>query len=83
MALDTCEAPQAAVFAVYGGNDTRITGERANVEAALQKTGRPYQIKVFDGANHAFFNDTGGSYNEAAATEAWADTLDWFRLHLT
>jgi carboxymethylenebutenolidase len=74
---------QAAVFAVYGGNDTRITGERANVEAALQKTGRPYQIKVFDGANHAFFNDTGGSYNEAAATEAWADTLDWFRQHLT
>jgi carboxymethylenebutenolidase len=30
------------------------------------------------GANHAFFNDTGGNYNAAAATEAWQQLLAWF-----
>jgi carboxymethylenebutenolidase len=72
----------AAIFVVYGGNDTRITSERERVEAALQSTGRPYQIRVYDGAGHAFFNDTGGSYNEQAANEAWQATIAWFREHL-
>ena len=73
---------EAAVLVMYAENDSRITGERAAVEAALQRTGRPYEIIVHPGAGHAFFNDTGGSYNEAAATAAWAATLAWFREHL-
>ena len=73
---------QAAVLVMYGANDSRITGERPDVEAALQQTGRPYEIVVHEGAGHAFFNDTGGSYNEAAATAAWEATLAWFREHL-
>ncbi len=27
---------------------------------------------------HAFHNDTGQRYNEAAAKDAWAKTLAWF-----
>jgi carboxymethylenebutenolidase len=73
---------QAAVMVHYGATDTRITGERANVEAALQQTGRPFQVVVHEGAGHAFFNDTSGSYNEKAANEAWTATLAWFRQHL-
>ena len=34
------------------------------------------------GANHAFFNDTGGNYDEASATEAWRQVLVWFDEHL-
>jgi carboxymethylenebutenolidase len=37
---------------------------------------------VHQGADHAFFNDTGGRYNEAAAEAAWTATLAWFREHL-
>jgi carboxymethylenebutenolidase len=73
---------QAAVLVMYGETDTRITGERDAVEAILQQTGRPYEIMVHAGAGHAFFNDTGGSYNEAAATAAWTATIAWFREHL-
>lgn len=75
-------ATQAAVQVHYGATDTRITGERATVEAALQQAGKPYQIVVHEGAGHAFFNDTGGSYNEKAARDAWTQTLAWFRQHL-
>jgi carboxymethylenebutenolidase len=40
-------------------------------------------VKTFTGADHGFFNDTGARYNEAAATEAYADVLDWFAQHLS
>jgi carboxymethylenebutenolidase len=73
---------QAAVLVMYGANDTRITSERESVEQLLQQTGRPYEIMVHEGAGHAFFNDTGGSYNEAAATAAWEATIAWFREHI-
>jgi carboxymethylenebutenolidase len=73
---------QAAVLVMYGGNDARITGERAQVENALKAAGATYEIKVYEGAGHAFFNDTGGSYNKAAARDAWDVTLAWFRSHL-
>ncbi len=73
---------QAAILVNYGANDSRITGEREDVEAALKASGRPYQIIVHEGAGHAFFNDTGGSYNQAAATAAWTATLAWFRQYL-
>ena len=73
---------QAAVLVVYGGSDTRITGERPQVEERLRAAGKTYEIKVYDGAGHAFFNDTGASYNATAAADAWQSTLAWFRRHL-
>ena len=73
---------QAAVLVMYGESDTRITGERADVEAALGQSGAPFEIMVHAGADHAFFNDTGNRYNEAAAEAAWTATLAWFRQHL-
>ena len=47
--------------------------------AALEQ-GRadPRGPKTFEGVDHAFFNDTGPRYDEAAATEAYALLLDWF-----
>ncbi|HWC31460.1 MAG TPA: dienelactone hydrolase family protein, partial [Dehalococcoidia bacterium] len=73
---------KAAVLVMYGGTDARITGERERVEAALKTAATTYEIKVYDGAGHAFFNDTGGAYNETAAKDAWTETLSWFREHL-
>ena len=73
---------QAAVLAIYGALDTRITGEAEAVKASLAKNSRPSEVKIYDGANHAFFNDTGANYNEAAAKDAWAKTLAWFRQYV-
>ncbi len=64
---------------MYGALDTRITGQADAVKASLAKNSRPSQVEIYSGANHAFFNDTGGSYNEAAAKDAWTKTLAWFR----
>lgn len=79
---DKLATTQAAVLAIYGALDTRITGEAEAVKASLAKNSRPSEVRIYDGANHAFFNDTGGSYNEAAAKDAWAKTLAWFKQYV-
>jgi carboxymethylenebutenolidase len=80
--MDRLGETNAAMLVVYGGNDTRITSQRQQVEENLRAAGKTFEVKVYEGANHAFFNDTGGSYNEAAARDAWQVTLAWFRQHL-
>ena len=73
---------KAAMLGIYGGNDTRITGQVPALEDALKKAGIKYEIKIYDGADHAFHNDTGARYNAAAAQDAWAKTLEWFSANL-
>lgn len=80
--IDKLAATQAAMLVMYGALDTRITGQADAVKASLAKNSRPSEVKIYDGANHAFFNDTGASYNEAAAKDAWARTLAWFKQYV-
>ena len=80
--IDKLATSKAAVLAIYGALDNRVTSQSELVKAELAKTGRPSEVKIYDGANHAFFNDTGASYNAAAAAEAWTKTLAWFRANV-
>jgi carboxymethylenebutenolidase len=80
--LDDIAKTKAAVLAIYGADDTRVTATSEPARAKLTEYGKTFQIKVYAGANHAFFNDTGPRYNEAAAKDAWQLTLEWFRKYL-
>ena len=80
--IDDLPKTQAAVLAIYGALDNRVTSQSEKVKEQLAKSGKPFEVKVYDGANHAFFNDTGASYNATAAADAWPKTLDWFRKHV-
>jgi carboxymethylenebutenolidase len=73
----------AAVLALYAERDTRITGSKDQMAAALMRSGHPYQIKVFPGVDHAFHNDTGPRYNATQAEAAWIATIEWFQQHVT
>ena len=75
-------SPNAAVLGIYAGNDTRVNGTKDAAEAALIAAGLTHEMRVFDGADHAFFNDTGPRFNADAATQAYAQMLDWFGQHL-
>ena len=83
-APDLSQVPniRAAVFGVYAELDDRITPSKDELEPALEAAGVTHQMKVYPGVNHAFHNDTGERYDEAQATQAWQDTLDWFEQHL-
>ena len=80
--FDELGATQAAFLVMYGGTDARVTGQAEQVRARLTAAGKPFEIKVWDGAGHAFFNDTGANYNAATATGAWTQTLAWLKKYL-
>ena len=61
-------SPDAAVLGVYAGLDSRVNGTRDAAEAALTTAGLPHELRVFEGVDHAFFNDTGLRYDAATAT---------------
>lgn len=73
---------KAAVLAIYGEQDDFVNqGQKVAVDA-LEKAKLPHEVKVYEGAGHAFFNDTGQRYNATAAKAAYADLLGWFDKHL-
>jgi carboxymethylenebutenolidase len=71
---------KAPVMAHYAGLDERINAGIGAFEEALKKAGIEYHIYIYEGAQHAFNNDTNpGRYNEVAAKLAWQRTIDFFR----
>ena len=75
-------SPNAAVLGVYAGLDSRVNGTKDAAEQALTAAGLTHELRVFDGVDHAFFNDTGPRYNADAAGQAYQQMLDWFGQHL-
>jgi carboxymethylenebutenolidase len=73
---------RAPVLGLYGETDERITSRVPEVAAALKKAGKSFEYKIYPGAGHAFFNDTGQRYDDAAAKDAWARTLTFLRSNL-
>jgi carboxymethylenebutenolidase len=80
--IDDVARIKAAVLAIYGELDTRINAGIPAIREALQRAGVTHEIKIYPGANHAFFNDTGQRYHEASAKDAWQQTVNWFNRHL-
>jgi carboxymethylenebutenolidase len=74
---------KCAVQLHYGGLDERVNAGIPAYEEALKKNNIPYELYVYEGANHAFHNDTSGARsNEAAAKLAWKRTLEFFGKYL-
>ncbi|CAG4994591.1 hypothetical protein DYBT9275_01425 [Dyadobacter sp. CECT 9275] len=63
----------------YGGLDERINAGIPAYEEALKKAGTQYEIFIYEGAQHAFLNDSSAArYNPEAAKLAWERTLKAF-----
>jgi carboxymethylenebutenolidase len=53
------------------------------LESQLKELGKEVELHVYDGADHAFFNDTRPEvYDEAASSTAWTRTLEFLRSKL-
>ncbi len=82
---DAADVPKikAPLLLHYGGLDERINAGIPAYEAALKAAGKAYEVHIYDGANHAFNNDTSQArYNKAAADLAWERTVEFFRKNL-
>ena len=70
------------VFGIYAGEDKRInSGVTALVESMI-KYKKTFQMKIYQGTQHAFFNENRPSYNKPAAEDAWTMTLAFFNKYL-
>ena len=84
-APDPAEAPkvQAPLLIHHAGLDARVAQTLFPWVTALRNAGKKVTFHVYDGANHAFNNDTSAErYNKAAADQAWARTVSFFRKNL-
>jgi len=74
---------QAPLLLQYAGLDERINAGIPAYEEALQAAGVDYTIHIYEGANHAFNNDTNEArYDQETADLAWSRTIDFFKQHL-
>ena len=74
---------QAPLMIHHAGLDARIAQTLWPWITALRAAGKPVTYFNYEGANHAFNNDTSAErYDKAAADLAWRRTLRFFRRHL-
>jgi carboxymethylenebutenolidase len=80
--LEVVAKIKCPVFGIYAGEDLRITsGVPALVESMITHK-KTFQMKIYQGTQHAFFNETRPSYNKDAAEDAWTMTIAFFNKYL-
>lgn len=73
----------AAVLGNFGAEDRGIPPESVHAfEQAMRAAGKSIDVKIYDGAGHAFENpnNTAG-YRPEAAADAWTRIVSFFRRH--
>jgi carboxymethylenebutenolidase len=76
----------APVQGHFGTDDDFVSvGDAKSLEQELNDAGADAKFEFYEGAGHAFFNDTDrlGTYDEGHAKEAWRKTIDFFKRHLS
>lgn len=71
------------VLAFYGDQDTNLMESLPVLKENMKKNGKSFEVVVYPGVGHAFFNDSNPhSYNREAAADAWEKTKIFLRANL-
>ena len=74
---------KAPLMLHYASLDEGINKGIPDYEAALKAAGKTYELHMYEGANHAFNNDTNAArYDKKAADLAWGRTVAFLKKHL-
>ena len=75
----------APVLGIFGEKDGSVPPDAVhNLERQLKDLGKQVEMKIYPGADHAFFNDTRPEvYKAEAATDAWQRTIAFLRQHVS
>jgi len=81
--LELVKEIRCPILGNWAANDQVFKVEEVEkLKLKLKEYNKVFDIKIFPGADHAFFNNTGRNYNAEAAKESWKRTVDFFSLHL-
>ncbi len=82
--IERLEHVKGAVLGLYGAEDARINAGLGNLAKAMAEYKKDFEMRVYPGAGHAFFNDTNPTtYRKEAAVDAWDRVLRFYRRTLS
>lgn len=83
-ALEASRDLACPLLGLYGEEDHLIpVADVRELERRLPETGQAWEVKLYPGAGHAFFNDTREAlYRPEAARDAWSRLVPFLREHL-
>jgi carboxymethylenebutenolidase len=70
------------ILAFYAAEDDGINSGVPAIVEAMVKNKKDFQMKIYKGAQHSFFNETRPVYNKAAAEDAWESAIGFFNKYL-
>ena len=82
--LEAAASARCPVLGLFGRDDPFVAVDDVRaLERQLEKSGQPHEVVLYEGAGHAFMNDTRPEmYRPEVARDAWPRMLAWFRRHL-
>jgi len=78
---DAMKMIRAPVAGFYGGDDARVTSTVEATRQAMQRLGKRYEARVYDGAGHGFVRDQAGrnGANLRAVQDAWPRVVGFLK----
>jgi len=80
--LESINKLSGPVLAFYAGEDEGINSGIPSLVESIVKYKKAFQMKIYKGAQHSFFNETRPVYNKEASDDAWESAIAFFRKHL-
>jgi carboxymethylenebutenolidase len=75
----TFDKNSAPVLILHGSDDRTVpVGAAQHLGGIVKSAGSPYELKIYDGADHVFERDLRNDAQKAAAADAWQKTQAFF-----
>ncbi len=70
------------VLGIYAGEDDTINSGLPAIVESMIKYKKTFEMKLYSGVQHAFFNETMPVYNKSTADDAWERAVSFFSKYL-
>ncbi len=80
--IDDLAGIKGSVLGLYAGEDGSINNGLPELLENVVKHKTDFEMKIYPGTYHAFFNHTSMSYNREASDEAWERMLQFYAAHM-
>jgi carboxymethylenebutenolidase len=80
--IESVATIRGPVLGIYAGEDEGINSSVPELVGAMIKYKKEFELRVYRGAQHSFFNETRPRYDKSASADAWESTIWFFNKNL-